>query len=57
MIKLYNDDCRNIIEDIKSSYTNICVVTDPPFNVGYHYQTYNDRMKENDYLKFVGGYR
>ena len=29
------------------------IVTDPPFNIGYHYKTYKDKMKENEYLDFL----
>lgn len=31
----------------------MCIVTDPPFNIGYHYKTYKDRMKEEQYLEFL----
>ena len=29
------------------------VVTDPPFNIGYHYGKYHDRMPENDYYNWL----
>jgi DNA modification methylase len=29
------------------------VVTDPPFNVGYHYNTYNDNMDSDAYYKML----
>lgn len=29
------------------------IVTDPPFNIGYHYKTYHDRMKEDDYYRML----
>ena len=29
------------------------IVTDPPFNVGYHYNTYKDKMSEQEYLYFL----
>jgi DNA modification methylase len=29
------------------------VVTDPPFNVGYHYNTYNDNMDSDDYYEML----
>ena len=28
-------------------------VSDPPFNVGYHYNQYNDKMKETDYYNWL----
>lgn len=32
---------------------NSIIVTDPPFNIGYKYRTYKDRMKEDEYLTFL----
>lgn len=31
------------------------IVTDPPFNVGYGYRSYHDRMPEADYLAWLAG--
>lgn len=56
-VTLYNADCREVIEKIKADHSNLCIVTDPPFNIGYHYNSYKDKMKEKDYLEFVGGNR
>lgn len=30
-----------------------CVVTDPPFNVGYHYNTYKDNKPEEEYYSWL----
>ena len=30
-----------------------CIVTDPPFNIGYHYNTYKDKMDDNEYFDFL----
>lgn len=54
-VELYNNDCREVIENLKREYKDLCIVTDPPFNVGYHYNTYRDNLSEKDYLEFVGG--
>lgn len=29
---------------------DVVIVTDPPFNIGYHYKTYNDRKKADEYF-------
>ena len=29
------------------------IVTDPPFNIGYHYKSYKDNMREDEYLDFL----
>lgn len=52
MIKLYNDDCLNILDKLPKD-KNIIIVTDPPFNIGYHYNEYKDRMNESDYYKWL----
>lgn len=54
MINLYNDNCLNILysEEIKNK--KICIVTDPPFNIGYKYNSYKDKLNEEDYYNFLG---
>ena len=47
MIELYNGDCVEVLQNINK--TNAIIVTDPPFNVGYKYATYNDRMETGKY--------
>lgn len=50
-------DCREVIkrrdflELIKGR--EAVIVTDPPFNIGYHYGTYNDRMKHAEYMSML----
>lgn len=34
--------------------TKYCIVTDPPFNVGYHYEWYDDNMEEDEYYEWLG---
>lgn len=51
MIDLRQGNC---LEEIKEIYEkDICIVTDPPFNIGYHYKTYKDRMKEEEYYAML----
>ena len=44
-IKLINDNYKNVILP-----TNSIIVIDPPFNIGYHYNEYKDKINENDYF-------
>jgi len=52
---LINDDCQQAIysqevaDFIKGR--DVCVVTDPPFNIGYHYNTYKDKLDEEEYIE------
>lgn len=43
---IFNDDCMNHLDVISE---NTCIVTDPPFNIGYKYNTYNDNKDTEEY--------
>lgn len=51
-IHFCNDDYRNQIDAVKS-YGNVIVVTDPPFNVGYHYNEYKDNISDSEYYAML----
>ena len=54
MLDLINDDCINVIKDIYNKYDNkAIIVADPPFNIGYNYNSYKDRMPEQDYYDML----
>lgn len=44
-ITIYHGDSRRII----NRYPTRTTVTDPPYNVGYHYRQYTDRLSTADY--------
>jgi len=48
---IINGDCREVLKNI--DMTNSIIVTDPPFNIGYHYGQYRDNMPENEYLDML----
>lgn len=50
MIDLRCGDCLTELDNIPD---NSIIVSDPPFNIGYKYRTYKDRMKENEYFRFL----
>ena len=52
-IKLYNDDCSKVLKDIQLD--KVIMVSDPPFNIGYHYATYKDNKSENEYFNWLCG--
>lgn len=43
-------DCRSVLKDIPQPFT---IVTDPPFNVGYHYRKYNDSIGGGEYKRLL----
>ena len=57
MYKLINDDCLNYMKSkefqkiVKTK--KVVIVTDPPFNIGYKYNSYKDKMKEEEYYKML----
>lgn len=53
MYYLFNEDCLTAIKSGKIKADKLCIVTDPPFNVGYKYKTYKDKMNEDEYYKWL----
>lgn len=55
MTKLMQGDCLELMGEIKrlNSDRHIIIVTDPPFNVNYHYNKYKDNMPENEYFNML----
>lgn len=59
---LLNEDSQNIFYDVIRSYAdnNVIIVSDPPFNIGYKYNSYKDNLDEDEYYEalafFFGDY-
>lgn len=51
MIQLLEGDCSQILKTLQVH--NPCIVTDPPFNIGYHYKSYTDNMPEDVYYDWL----
>lgn len=56
-VNLYRNDCRLVLDDIKrdlqSQGKKYIMVSDPPFNIGYHYNEYHDKMSDGDYRQML----
>src|SRR5574344_6781 len=54
-IKIYNGDCQIILPEILTNLdrNKVVFVSDPPFNIGYHYDTYKDKMNEEEYFEIL----
>lgn len=48
MWEIYNCDYREL-GDLEERFGDFVIVTDPPFNRGYHYATYDDRISDKEY--------
>lgn len=47
-IVIYHADCRDIMPLLSG-----LVVSDPPYNVGYHYETYSDNLSPEEYQELI----
>jgi len=48
--KVIQGDCTEILPTIKEDFI---IVTDPPFNIGYHYNDYSDNMGADEYYEML----
>lgn len=55
MIELYNENSLDIFYKIINKYhdKNIILVSDPPFNINYKYNSYIDNMDEDEYYSML----
>ena len=56
-INMFNNECIELMQsqtflDLTKN-KKVCIVTDPPFNVGYHYNKYKDNLDEDEYYSFL----
>lgn len=55
--KLFNMNCFELMQSqnfqdlVKNK--KVVIVTDPPFNIGYHYKTYKDKLTEEEYYSML----
>ena len=52
-IKTYHGNNIEVLESLNLDYSKCIFVSDPPFNIGYHYDQYNDKMNEDDYYNWL----
>lgn len=52
-IDIYQGDCRELLPRIIESVDNPVIVTDPPFNIGYKYESFNDNVDEDEYFDYL----
>ena len=43
----------DVLRNLDIDFSKVIFVTDPPFNIGYHYNSYKDNMKEEDYFSYL----
>ena len=59
MVEVISGDCfelaRGVAGELRAKGLRPVLVTDPPFNVGYHYSGFSDREDEADYWRKLAG--
>jgi site-specific DNA-methyltransferase (adenine-specific) len=53
--RLYQGDCVELLQQLDPESIDL-VFADPPFNIGYRYDVYNDRKQADDYLTWCRGW-
>lgn len=54
LLDIIQGDCRSAMPQQRARFgSNLIVVTDPPFNIGYHYSGYSDRLKNAEYYQML----
>ena len=48
--RIYNEDAFDALTDIANECVDPIIVTDPPFNIGYHYRQFRDRRDDGEYF-------
>ena len=50
--KIICGDCIDVLDKIDEPFANL-IFADPPFNIGYKYDKYNDKVKKEKYLSWT----
>lgn len=50
--KIIQGDCIKILKNVEEPFADL-IFADPPFNIGYKYDKYHDRVKKDDYIKWT----
>ncbi len=51
--KIHQGDCVKLLEELDVGSVDL-VFADPPFNIGYEYDVYDDEQQADDYLEWCG---
>lgn len=57
MEKIINMNCLDYMKSQEFQQIvktrKVVIVSDPPFNIGYHYKGYKDKLKDSDYYSML----
>ena len=53
---IINGDCLVELKKLKENSVD-AVITDPPYNIGFNYNSYNDNLSEDDYIELLSAFQ
>lgn len=53
-VKLFNGRFQDVFYEIEETIKINAIITDPPYNNGYHYNSYKDDLPDNEYRDLFG---
>lgn len=53
LIQIYNENSKDIYNMGKELPDKLIIITDPPYNIGYNYDEYDDNMTEDNYIEMI----
>jgi DNA modification methylase len=53
MINIHLGDNISILKNLQIDFSKVIFVSDPPFNIGYHYGFYKDKLDETEYFTWL----
>lgn len=54
MVDIVHGDFRSFMQDIPGGFV---VVTDPPYNIKYKYDSYSDNLSDEEYIELISSFR
>ncbi len=53
MQEVIHGDCLEVLKGLNLVWGKVIYVSDPPFNIGYHYNEYKDKLTEESYYDML----
>lgn len=54
LIEMKNKDFKDVMYEIEGDFI---IVTDPPYNIGYEYNTYTDDLPTDEYIEMISHFK
>lgn len=54
LIEMKNKDFKDVMYEIEDDFV---IVTDPPYNIGYEYNTYTDDLSTDEYIEMISHFK